>query len=96
MGSHILLLAVCLALALVNCRSDGPRQGWNKKKWGPVVPHHRFPADCGICHVPDRWDVLRDDFSFDHEKETGYPLEGAHARRPACAATMTGGPSRSM
>jgi hypothetical protein len=79
-GPHILLLAVCLALALVNCRSEGPRQGWNKKKWGPVVPHHRFPADCGICHVPDRWDALRDDFSFDHEEEAGYPLEGAHAQ----------------
>ncbi len=79
-GSHILLPAVFLALALVNCRSEGPQQGWNKKKWGPVVPHHRFPADCGLCHVPNRWDVLRDDFSLDHEKETGYPLEGAHAQ----------------
>ena len=43
------------------------------------MPHNTFPADCGICHIPDRWDVLRDDFSFDHEKETGYRLEGAHA-----------------
>jgi hypothetical protein len=78
-GSHILLLAVATAVVLVNCRSDGPRHGWNKK-WGPLVPHRSFPADCGICHVPNRWDVLRDDFSFDHEKETGYPLEGAHAQ----------------
>jgi len=78
-GSYILLPAVTLALVLVNCRSGAPRHGWNKK-WGPLVPHHSFPADCGICHVPDRWDVLRDDFSFDHEKETGYPLEGAHAQ----------------
>jgi hypothetical protein len=67
-----------MAIILVNCRPNGPRQGWSRK-WGPLVPHKSFPGDCGICHVPDRWDVLRDDFSFDHEKQTGYPLEGAHA-----------------
>lgn len=72
------LLAVLAATILVNCRPDVPREGWDEN-WGPLVPHHTFPGDCGICHVPDRWDVLRDDFSFDHEKETGYPLEGAHA-----------------
>jgi hypothetical protein len=68
-----------MAMVLVNCRQNGPRHGWNKK-WGPLVPHRSFPGDCGLCHVPDRWDVLRDDFSFDHEARTGYPLEGAHAQ----------------
>ena len=31
-----------------------------------------------LCHVTEGWDVLRKDFSFDHEKVTGYPLQ-AHA-----------------
>lgn len=43
-----------------------------------MVPHHTFPGDCGICHIPERWDVLRDDFEFDHMAETGYALEGFH------------------
>jgi len=74
----VTLLGIATLVVLVNCRPNVPKQGWNKK-WGPLVPHTTFPADCGICHIPDRWDVLREDFSFDHEKETGYRLEGAHA-----------------
>jgi hypothetical protein len=50
---------------------------WDKKL-GPLVPHKSFPKDYGLCHVPDRWDVIKKDFHFDHEKETGYRLEGAH------------------
>ncbi len=72
------LLATMAAAALVNCRLDAPRQGWSRR-WGPLVPHTTFPGDCGICHVTDRWDILRKDFSFDHEKQTGHPLKGAHA-----------------
>ena len=63
---------------LAGCRLFVPQEGWSQK-WGPLVPHTSFPGDCGICHVPERWDQLHDDFSFDHEKETGYRLEGAHA-----------------
>ena len=66
------------AVALLNCRLDAPRQGWSSR-WGPLVSHKTFPGDCGICHVTERWDVLRKDFSFNHEKQTGHPLEGAHA-----------------
>ena len=51
---------------------------WDKK-WGPLVPHKTFPKKCDLCHVPKRWDVMRPDFHFDHLKETGYALEGAHA-----------------
>ena len=72
------LLAAMAVGALLNCRLDAPRQGWSRR-WGPLVPHKTFPADCGICHVTQGWNVLRKDFSFDHEKETGYPLKGAHA-----------------
>jgi hypothetical protein len=70
-----LLLLVAATCAVL--RPDTPPQEWDDD-WGPLVPHKTFPADCGICHVPERWDVLRADFSFDHAKETGFPLEGAH------------------
>jgi hypothetical protein len=77
-GALIPLLALCCVL-VATCRSTTPRNGWTKR-WGPLVPHKTFPADCGICHLPDGWDTLRPGFSFDHLKETGVPLEGAHAR----------------
>lgn len=74
-ASAALLLAWCLVV--VNCETIVPRQSWSKK-WGPMVPHETFPGDCSICHVSERWDVLREDFEFDHAKETGFALEGAH------------------
>ncbi len=74
--------ALCLTFA-VNCQL-GPAlrgkvavQGWDSRL-GPLVSHRTFPGDCGLCHVPDRWDVLRQDLVYDHEKETGVALEGAH------------------
>jgi hypothetical protein len=66
------------AVVLLNCELVVPRQGWSEK-WGPLVPHRSFPDDCGLCHVSEAWDVLRPDFAFDHEKETGHALEGAHS-----------------
>jgi len=45
---------------------------------GPVLPHDTFPADCSLCHVGEGWSTLTLNFSFDHEKETGVPLVGAH------------------
>jgi len=74
---RVLVLAV--VFGAVTCGTlRTKRNGWNKR-WGPLVPHKTFPSDCGLCHVPDRWDVLKDDFGFDHKKETGVTLEGAHA-----------------
>jgi hypothetical protein len=69
---------IAWTLASVQCQQVVPRQSWDLE-WGHMVPHKTFPADCSICHLPERWDVIRDDFQFDHEKETGYALEGAHA-----------------
>ena len=63
---------------ITNCRPEVPRQNWNRQ-WGPLVPHKTFPGDCGICHVTQRWDLVRADFSFDHKAQTGYSLVGAHA-----------------
>ena len=59
------------------------KNGDNRNLWntgmGPMVPHTKFPRNCAICHVAKRWDILRADFHFDHLKETGYALVGAHA-----------------
>jgi len=78
-----LLLAGLVSAGFIwGCRlvaAPVPRQGWDEERWGPLVPHTKCPGDCGLCHVPERWDVLREDFRFDHEKETGHKLEGAHA-----------------
>lgn len=69
--------ALFLVALLAACQHAVPRQGWSKR-WGPMVPHHEFPGDCGICHLPQDWKTLRPDFSFDHEAVTGYTLNGAH------------------
>ena len=77
-STKILVWTVFLTgLIIAGCQFIIPRQQWDEKKWGPLVPHANFPGDCSLCHLPDRWDKLRDDFFFDHEKETGYRLEGA-------------------
>lgn len=69
-----------LALACIATRSQrGPRHGWSSGL-GVVVPHDTFPADCDMCHVGGDWQELAPSFSFDHEAETGVPLEGAHSR----------------
>lgn len=78
-----LLFGFTLALTLmIDCLPVVSRQDWDSR-WGPLVPHKTFPGDCGLCHVPARWDKLRADFAFDHKEETGYALEGAH-RQAAC------------
>jgi hypothetical protein len=84
---HALVLFVTIALGLIACVAhfkkglgDGsvPQQGWRKSR-GPVIPHDSFPKDCSLCHVSTGWREIRKDFSFDHEKETGVALVGAHA-----------------
>ena len=71
---------LCLAAA---CAVRGPDAVKQHLWWGgrgPVVPHDTFPADCSLCHVGTEWQTLADDFTFDHEAETGVPLNGAHGR----------------
>jgi hypothetical protein len=67
--------AVCVGA--VACATFVPRHGWDPSL-GPVVPHDTFPADCSLCHAGGDWSTLRDDFTFDHERETGVALHGAH------------------
>lgn len=55
------------------------QQDWDKRR-GPVVPHDSFPKDCSLCHAGGSWSRIREDFVFDHAKETGVPLRGAHAK----------------
>lgn len=66
-------------LFVVACANFVPLQGWDPKA-GPVVPHDSFPADCSLCHTGSDWRTLRKDFAFDHEKQTGVALRGAHAQ----------------
>lgn len=82
--STYLALACAAFLALFACASlDGTRasvapQQWNDSR-GPVVPHDTFPTDCALCHEGSSWQKIRDDFRFDHARETGVALLGAHA-----------------
>lgn len=47
-------------------------------------------VDCGACHGETAFDAagLRADARFDHERDAGFPLEGAHARA-ACGDCHT-------
>jgi len=72
-------LLAAAVLAVLSCRLGAPRHSWDLQQ-GPTPPHQTFPGDCGICHLGEGWKVVRKDLSFDHEKETGYRLEAAHAR----------------
>lgn len=73
------------AASTSNCAIDqggsesGPPERWAGAH-GPVVPHDTFPTDCSLCHVGAGWHQIRGDFAFDHGRETGLPLHGAHER----------------
>ncbi len=71
-----LLVALALVLVPVACVLAG-REEW-RSELGPVIPHDTFPGDCSICHETGDWHTLRDTFQFDHGKETGVELRGAH------------------
>jgi len=96
-------VAVLLAAAVVatllsgGCQSlapPTPRQGWDEDRFGPLVPHKTFPGDCALCHVPERWDRLKEDFRFDHSKATGFELVGAHASAACLRCHNDRGPVR--
>ncbi len=77
LASLALALAVGMACSLTGPQDVGPQGWWDG--FGPVIPHDSFPADCTLCHEGSDWNTIRADFQFDHEAETGVPLEGAHA-----------------
>jgi len=69
-----------LALACVMQGHDSAQQKLWWAGYGPVMPHDTFPGDCSLCHAGNDWQHVSADFTFDHEKETGVRLEGAHAQ----------------
>jgi hypothetical protein len=76
--SHRIILSVLAFAGVVACANMVPRKGW-RPDLGPVVPHDTFPADCALCHEGGSWNRIKPDFNYDHEKETGVRLEGAHS-----------------
>ena len=72
-----IILASLALVGVVACANLIPRKGWGPNQ-GPVVPHDSFPADCALCHESGSWNKIKADFTFDHEKETGVLLQGAH------------------
>ncbi|MDF1838893.1 MAG: hypothetical protein P1V35_13565, partial [Planctomycetota bacterium] len=70
-----------LACLIASCLSERevPVQGWWEQR-GSVMPHDSFPTDCTLCHIGSDWNTIREVIDFDHEAETGYALEGAHAQ----------------
>jgi hypothetical protein len=70
------------ALLVFACTAAPPMDAARHRWWsglGPVLPHDTFPGDCSLCHEGQTWTSIRKDFTFDHEKQTGVPLDGAHA-----------------
>jgi len=47
----------------------------------PVSPHGKLSnrVDCSACHTGSAWTPTRDPLDFDHDRQTGFALEGAHA-----------------
>ncbi|MEM8882744.1 MAG: hypothetical protein AAGD14_01590 [Planctomycetota bacterium] len=79
----ILLVTISVSAACVSKKSGSRGDAALHRWWsrlGPVIPHDTFPADCSLCHIGNKWNELRPDFEFDHEKETGVALIGAHAQ----------------
>jgi hypothetical protein len=76
-------LAAAFVVVALGCAVQRAGSGELHRWWagfGPVLPHGKFPADCKLCHVGATWNELTPDFRFDHQKETGVPLDGAHAQ----------------
>jgi len=72
-------LSACFLAGSPKADSKVKREEWRESR-GPVVPHDTFPSDCTLCHEKGSWHQIRKDFAFNHEKETGVPLKGAHAQ----------------
>lgn len=80
-SSKLVAAIALLCLTVAACVSHGGDSASLRLWWagfGPVLPHDTFPGDCSLCHEGGDWSSVRDDFTFDHEAETGVPLNGAH------------------
>ena len=92
------LALVLLAAVAIGCAVQQEPGGGELHRWwaglGPVVPHAQFPTDCKLCHVGANWNTLTSEFRFDHHKETGVPLRGAHAEARCLRCHNDRGPVR--
>lgn len=70
----------CLAVACAVQGHDSAAQRLWWAGFGPVLPHDTFPGDCSLCHAGNDWQRVTEDFEFNHAKETGVELQGAHNR----------------
>lgn len=77
-GLHRAAWWLLAGVAWVACGTLTAPQNWDFDR-GPVIPHDTFPADCRLCHEGPGWNTIREDFTYDHEAETGVALRGAHA-----------------
>jgi hypothetical protein len=91
-----LACAAPLMLLAIACVARGPDASQQHLWWsglGPVLPHDTFPAECSTCHKGNDWQTLVEDFHFDHEAQTGVPLNGAHARAQCLLCHNDRGPA---
>lgn len=94
-----LIAAFAVSVLIAACVAPGPGSGRLHRWWsglGPVLPHESFPGDCTICHVGASWNQLVVNFRFDHEKQTGVRLDGAHARAKCLRCHNDRGPVASF
>ena len=91
-----LTLALPVLTLAFACIASGPDTTKQQLWWsglGPVLPHDTFPGECSLCHVGNDWQTLVADFHFDHEANTGVPLNGAHARAACLLCHNDRGPA---
>jgi cytochrome c7-like protein len=72
----VVLAASLTVLACVSGSLGGPGEWWSGH--GPVIAHENFPGECTLCHTTENWQTLKENFTYDHEAETGFALVGAH------------------
>ncbi|HED66380.1 MAG TPA: hypothetical protein ENJ09_12605 [Planctomycetes bacterium] len=80
-GKSVAAALLGVTFLVVACAVQRPSDLAQHRWWrglGPVLPHDSFPMECTTCHAGGDWGTLVEDFSFDHEQETGVALEGAH------------------
>lgn len=94
-----LTVVIAVLIAIASCVTPAERSADVHRWWGglgPVIPHESFPADCSLCHMGSKWNVLVPNFVFDHEGRTGVPLVGAHTQAQCLRCHNDRGPVASF
>ena len=69
----VLTTAISSSFLLAQDRSDTL-----KVKALTQNPHGAISIACDVCHATGEWKITRKDMAFDHNTQTGFPLEGQH------------------